>query len=187
MATIIHTLIQKDSSYLTIDTKKQYLTKTTTGLYPNGFEPYPGKQYIFDAWVNDGLPNDKSINLTLNINNNPVTLQCKAVVEGWKLIEGTIDLSTVAGATALNIAIVPATGKTIYIDDIRMHPFDAHMKTYAYDDKTMRLMAEIDENGFATFYEYDDEGLLVRVKKETEKGIMTLKESRSTYRRNTTP
>jgi hypothetical protein len=48
-------------------------------------------------------------------------------------------------------------------------------------------MAEIDENGFATFYEYDDEGLLVRVKKETEKGIMTLKETRSTYRRKLTP
>lgn len=43
-------------------------------------------------------------------------------------------------------------------------------------------MAEIDENGFATFYEYDDEGLLVRVKKETERGTMTLKESRSSYK-----
>jgi YD repeat-containing protein len=59
------------------------------------------------------------------------------------------------------------------------------MKTYAYDDKTLRLMAELDENGFATFYEYDDEGLLVRVKKETERGVMTLKESRSSYKKAT--
>jgi YD repeat-containing protein len=187
MATIFHTLKQKENPYLMLDAQKQYITQTTAGLYPNGFEPYTGHQYIFNAWVNDASPNDRTVNLVLSINGQNVGLRCKAVVEGWKLIEGTMDLSTVAGATALNIAIVPSLGKTIYIDDIRMHPFDAHMKTYAYDDKTMRLMAEIDENGFATFYEYDDEGLLIRVKKETEKGIMTLKESRSTYRFNNTP
>jgi hypothetical protein len=57
------------------------------------------------------------------------------------------------------------------------------MKTFAYDDKTTRLMAEMDENNFATFYEYDDEGSLVRVKKETERGILTIKENRSSYKR----
>jgi hypothetical protein len=187
LSTIIDTVHQKTVPYLALDAQKQYITQTTTGLYPNGFEPYPNKKYLFNSWVNDGLPNDRSINLTLNINGNNVPLKCKAVVEGWKLMEGTMDLSTISTATALNISLVPTTGHTIYIDDIRMHPFDAQMKSYAYDDKTMRLMAEIDENGFATFYEYDDEGLLVRVKKETEKGIMTLKESKSSYRKNTTP
>jgi len=45
-------------------------------------------------------------------------------------------------------------------------------------------MAELDENNFATFYEYDDEGGLVRMKKETERGIMTIKENRSAAKRN---
>jgi hypothetical protein len=40
-------------------------------------------------------------------------------------------------------------------------------------------MAELDDRNYATFYEYDEEGTLVRVKKETEKGIYTIKESRS--------
>ncbi|MGK4569023.1 hypothetical protein [Flavobacterium sp. 3HN19-14] len=40
-------------------------------------------------------------------------------------------------------------------------------------------MAELDENNYATFYEYDKEGGLVRVKKETERGVQTIKESRS--------
>jgi hypothetical protein len=40
-------------------------------------------------------------------------------------------------------------------------------------------MAELDENNYATFYEYDDEGTLTRVKKETEKGIKTIRETRS--------
>jgi YD repeat-containing protein len=90
-----------------------------------------------------------------------------------------------ANNTALTINV---TGAGVLVDDLRIHPFDGHMKTYAYDDKNLRLMAEMDENNFATFYEYDDEGNLVRVKKETERGIMTIKESRSSYRkRSTTP
>jgi hypothetical protein len=40
-------------------------------------------------------------------------------------------------------------------------------------------MAELDENNYATFYEYDDDGTLVRVKKETVNGIKTIKETRS--------
>jgi hypothetical protein len=40
-------------------------------------------------------------------------------------------------------------------------------------------MATLDENNYATFYEYDLQGALVRVKKETEKGIITLNESRN--------
>jgi hypothetical protein len=40
-------------------------------------------------------------------------------------------------------------------------------------------MAQLDENNYATFYEYDDDGTLVRVKKETERGIKTISETRS--------
>ncbi|MBS1565364.1 MAG: hypothetical protein JST39_13305, partial [Bacteroidetes bacterium] len=42
-----------------------------------------------------------------------------------------------------------------------------------------RLMAELDENNYATFYEYDDDRTLVRGKKETQRGIKTIKETRS--------
>jgi ligand-binding SRPBCC domain-containing protein len=185
LSTIVHNVEQKSTPYYLLDNLKQYTPTTTTGVYPNGFEPYPGKKYIFDIWVNDGLPNDKSINASLTLNNNDVPLTCKAVVEGWKLLEGVLDLTSYGAGSALNISVkAKATGTNVYIDDIRIHPFDAHMKTYAYDDKTMRLMAELDENAFATFYEYDDEGLLIRVKKETERGIKTLKETRSGYRKN---
>ncbi|MBI3883032.1 MAG: hypothetical protein HY305_02130 [Sphingobacteriales bacterium] len=40
-------------------------------------------------------------------------------------------------------------------------------------------MAELDENNYASFYEYDDDGTLTRVKKETERGIKTITETRS--------
>ena len=53
------------------------------------------------------------------------------------------------------------------------------MKSYVYDPINMRLVAELDERNYATMYEYDEEGKLVRVKKETERGIMTIKENRN--------
>ncbi|MCY1558050.1 hypothetical protein D9M68_949530 [compost metagenome] len=58
-------------------------------------------------------------------------------------------------------------------------PAQANMKSFVYNPVNQRLMATLDENNFASFYEYDQEGNLIRTKKETEKGIMTVSESRS--------
>jgi YD repeat-containing protein len=53
------------------------------------------------------------------------------------------------------------------------------MKNYVYHDVSLKLLSEIDANGFANFYEYNAAGELIRIKKETERGIMTIQESRS--------
>jgi hypothetical protein len=37
----------------------------------------------------------------------------------------------------------------------------------------------MDANNYATFYEYDEEGTLVRTKVETREGVKTVQESRS--------
>ena len=66
-----------------------------------------------------------------------------------------------------------------YFDDIRMHPYNSNLKSFVYNPINIRLMAELDENNYASFYEYDDDGTLIRVKKETERGIKTIKETRS--------
>ena len=58
------------------------------------------------------------------------------------------------------------------------------MKSYVYDPVSLRLMADLDENNYATYYEYDDDGTLIRVKRETEKGILTLKETRTALFKN---
>ncbi|MBN9295449.1 MAG: hypothetical protein J0I41_00490 [Filimonas sp.] len=158
-----------------------YEYKLVDGLYPKGFEPKPNKKYLFSAWIKDNSPLSKTINFTVSANGVNVPLTCKAIVEGWKQVEGVIDLSSIQTAPG-NISLM-LQGSNIYMDDIRIHPNDGHMKSYAYDDKNFRLMAEMDENNFATYYEYDEEGSLTRVKKETPRGIMTIKESRSSYKK----
>ena len=64
-----------------------------------------------------------------------------------------------------------------------MSPKNSSFVTYVYDPLTLRLVAELDEHNYATIYEYDEEGALIRVKKETERGVQTIQESRNNMRR----
>jgi len=57
------------------------------------------------------------------------------------------------------------------------------MKSYVYDPVNLRLISELDANNYAAFYEYDEEGTLIRTKVETREGIKTLTETRSFLQR----
>ncbi|MFY0256454.1 hypothetical protein ACDQ55_21170 [Chitinophaga sp. 30R24] len=165
--------------YTAVDNLGRYVQRLTYGLYDQGFQPSPNKTYVFSAWVKDGTPGDSKPSLNIQANGVLLNWSVTAVVEGWKKIEGTITLAE--NDKRLQLYIPSASN--ILIDDIRIFPFDANIQTHAYDDKTLRLMATMDENNFATFYEYDDEGALIRVKKETDRGIMTIKETRSVFKK----
>jgi hypothetical protein len=159
--------------------------KITDGYLRWGFLPMPSKKYILSGWVKDAQPRSSSINgLTVKVSGTPYDVNLNNavaskvhVVEGWKRFEVVVDMPAFG---KFNLEL---TGANVNVDDIRIHPYDAQLKSYAYDASSMRLMADLDENNFATFYEYDDEGTLVRVKKETEKGISTIKETRSSIRK----
>jgi len=180
--TIKHLKEHKTSDYLGRSSRNEFTLMPDVGLYPRGFEPKAGGKYILNLWVKDSQPLNRNVNIIARMNDNPISLTCKAIVEGWKLLEGTINIPSSADAN-FKLSVNASLPGNIYLDDLRIHPYDAHLKSYAYDQRNYRLMAELDENAFATFYEYDDEGSLVRVKKETERGIVTLKENRSSYRR----
>jgi len=98
------------------------------------------------------------------------------IIDGWQRIEGTF---TIPGSALYLLLRLQSNSGDALFDDIRVFPYDASMKSYVYDPVTMRLTAELDERNYATQYEYDEEGKLIRVKKETERGIMTIKEDRN--------
>jgi len=146
----------------------------------SGFEPVPGKKYLLSFWVNDHdeyAATNKVTGLTVRINGTDMNAGNIIVprVEGWK----RLDIPFTAG-TDFSLEI---TGNNKEIDDVRFLPVDGQLVSYVYDDATLRLMAQLDENNFATLYEYDEEGTPIRVKKETERGVMTLKENRQFLRK----
>ncbi len=95
-------------------------------------------------------------------------------IDGWYKYEGKITMSLLSAYSDIHIQAQPG----YVLDDIRIMPDGANMKSFVYDAFNSRLVAELDENNFATFYEYDQEGVLVRVKKESERGILTVNEHR---------
>ncbi len=160
----------------------------------NSFAPLLGKKYVLSAWVKEanmpGAVTYENANITLfftgNLPSNDVTvgpfLATGEIIDGWQQIqqEFTVPLTAVKIRIELNNS---GGGQDVYFDDIRIHPFDANMKSFVYDPVTLRLSAELDERNYATFYEYDEEGALIRVKKETSRGVMTIQESRNATRK----
>jgi hypothetical protein len=141
------------------------------------------KKYVISAWVSkEGVCSPTTLEkLSLRVGTNEFR-PTGPIIEGWQRIEGEFTLDEIPAE--LDIKFLNETGVVGYLDDIRILPFNAKMKSFAYNDQTMRLMAQLDENNYATFYEYDDEGSLVRTKKETERGIVTLQENRNYLRPN---
>lgn len=145
----------------------------------------PGKKMVASVWVKkDSIPCQcatySGLNMYVKKANGTIIgnfVAKERVIEGWQQFEAVFDVPL--ETTNLKMEFSASGGVPLYIDDIRLHPFNANMKSFVYDKLTLRLAAELDENNFATFYEYDDEGTPARVKKETRQGIKTISETRS--------
>jgi hypothetical protein len=150
------------------------------------FSPDTGTTYVLGGWVKldtSAYANTYSsakivVDLIENTTHNYHVFRSSGpIIDGWQRIEGTFYIPE--NMTAIEVTLNASASNATWFDDVRIHPFDGNLKTYAYDNRTLRLMAELDENNYATFYEYDKDGTLIFLKKETVEGIMTLKENRS--------
>lgn len=162
------------------------------------FNPLLGKKYIITGWIKGKVKTEEADGAKLVVRlgdmslppNSPAlyevsTIKAGPKIEGWTRVMAVFELPINVTSPWLRIEACGYSNETSYFDDIRIQPYDAVMKSYAYDYRNMKLMAELDENNYATFFEYNDEGQLIRNKKETEKGIVTLKETRSSVKPNT--
>ncbi|MDX2280213.1 MAG: hypothetical protein NW218_11540 [Saprospiraceae bacterium] len=179
--------------YVSVDTSTS-VTKLklsqSKGIYllgANGclpvFKPDTGDYYI-SYWINTkGVCNTGVTGPKLQIFQSSATpttidiLPSGPVIDGWQRGEGKVKIVQKSGS--IGFLLNNPLNRSIYFDDLRIMPWKASMKSYVYDPITLRLMATLDENNYATFYEYDEEGMLARIKRETERGIMTIEEHRS--------
>jgi hypothetical protein len=154
------------------------------------FSPLQGKRMVLSAWVKENQAcqcrSYTKNRITIAFTGDSVTSIQFApsgnIIEGWQRYEAVFEIPSSASGMIVNLESTDTA--TVYFDDIRIHPYNANMKSFVFHPVNLRLMAELDENNYATFYEYDDDGTLIRVKKETEKGIKTIKESRSALLKN---
>ena len=163
------------------------------------FAPEGCKKYVLSAWVKQNVSSfvptydNAKVKLKFTVANCAAVcaspFNCGSggceyaftakgeIIDGWQRIEEAFIVPE--GATEMYVELLNTGNDEAFYDDIRVFPFDGSMKSYVYDPVSQKLLAELDENNYATFYEYDQEGNLVRVKKETERGIKTIKESMS--------
>lgn len=158
------------------------------------FAPNPGA-YVISFWLKeDQVASFYSTNSTyisgidVLINNTPTPFYANApsnasnkIIDGWQKVDGQITIP--GNATTVEIKLRNNAAVDVYFDDIRFHPVNSGFKSFVYDPVTLRLVAELDDRNYATLYEYDEEGQLIRVKKETERGIRTIKESRTSIKK----
>ncbi|MCA6421548.1 MAG: hypothetical protein IM568_01875 [Flavobacterium sp.] len=161
-----------------------------------------GKKYIITGWVNAMKDNgsdyeklnvfdyDKAkIAVTFlavggSVIGSPLIFTTSGeIIDGWQKISGEFVMPNNIDDIKIELVNNYSSPISTFFDDIRVHPVEGNMKSFVYDQATQKLMAELDENNYATFYEYDKEGGLVRVKKETEKGINTIQETRSSTKK----
>lgn len=152
-----------------------------------GFSPTPGKPMVVSAWVKEAqdckCTSYQNSQVAVIVKNGAGTqtsyvfTPSGSIIEGWQRIDSVFQVP--ADAVELTVSMRSTGTPVVYFDDLRIHPFNANMKSFVYHPVNLRLMAELDENNYASFYEYDDEGTLIRLKKETQRGIKTIKETRS--------
>ena len=147
------------------------------------FSPTSGK-YVISAWIKENRPPDHfdyqaaSVDIRIDESNTSSNYTFKAsgeIIEGWQRIYGEFNVPQ----NADNFLIQLNAPRDVYchFDDIRILPYDASFKAYVYDDINLQFTHELDENNYFTKYEYNKAKQLERVKKETEKGVMTIQES----------
>jgi hypothetical protein len=143
------------------------------------FNLIPNKEYVLDFWMKSSVFSPSLIKRYDAAGNSisditvGVTNKVGNLVNGWQKMQVTFSLPSNGKYIGL---VFPAS---TYIDDIRIYPFQASVKTYVYNTDNLKLAAILDENNYASFYYYDEQGNLFLVKKETENGIQTIQESRS--------
>lgn len=142
--------------------------------YPFANYPFANNGAVLKFWAKESAATSYTVTLNTTSIATPVTLI--AQTGEWRLYQQEIsstDMNNLANGL-VEVKITP--NATVYLDDIRFEPYDCASSCYVFDQMS-RLIASFDDQHFGIYYQYDQEGKLVRKKIETEKGIMTVQEN----------
>jgi hypothetical protein len=142
---------------------------------------FVNETFVVSLWVStEDYDNFDQVGVRIHMDDEPGVLYRPSgtAIEGWKRISAEVLMPP--GTDNFKIELVnDQIGRVCYFDDLRIQPSNSSMVTYVYDPYSLRFVALLDENNYASFYEYDSEGNLIRIKKETERGMKTIQENRN--------
>jgi hypothetical protein len=147
------------------------------------------KTYIIKYWLYhlDGVPiGQQPLTVSIFDKNSPstgitgsFTITDNATnpirVGNWDLI--THEIIPNSPVTNELLITLTANGLGNYVDDLLFIPIDATSKCISYNCENDRVEAEFDSEHFATFFDYDYEGRLIRKRKETYRGVKNIAET----------
>ena len=162
------------------------------------FAPLEEVSYVVSGWAREAAPlgkvtyTDPAIEIVFSDANDVLIgtagpfYPSGKIIDEWQRIEAVFSVPANTGFLALRIRNFNTQAEDVFFDDIRIFPVNGELTSYVYDPVDLRLVAQLDNNNYATFYEYDEEGKPIRLKRETERGVITVNETRdNTY--NPTP
>jgi hypothetical protein len=149
---------------------------TSSGGVQRGIEP--GRMYRAIVWTSTTSPSTSSISAVVSGSVGGVTYSqtysmtandANAItVGGWKrlYIDFKVPSDIVASSTTgLVISLSSGTG-TGYFDDFMFYPVEGSIKVNVYNPGNGRIVAELNNMGYASLYTYDAAGRILETKQE---------------------
>jgi hypothetical protein len=148
-----------------------------------------GITYVLSGWVStrtgttpDPVPvAGPRIVVLLGTSELPAFEAAGPNVDGWQRVEGTFEIPEGAATIGVRLESGPVDA---WFDDLRIEPKNAKGQAFVYDPKDLRFIATLDGNNFAQRYEFDEEGALARIERETVRGLLTVQEVSSASPKN---
>jgi hypothetical protein len=149
-----------------------------------------GRTYIAKVWVHKTSSANASLSIDLNGSSNISKTVFKSdasniVVGDWVLMSLEIDVPqnfNLSQAHSLKVTTANFNGgsqsySNAYFDDLSFHPKDAVITGNVYNEQNGLLIAQLDNENFATLYNYDEGGRIISTYKEYSGGIKKVTES----------
>ena len=109
--------------------------QVTENAFVDDFKLIPGKKMVAGIWIKKGGQDCKCNNYTgialdiKNASDNQVINSLQAtskIIEGWQLFE--CEFTVPENSTGLSRLQIVSANEIFYLDDLRIHPFNANMK-----------------------------------------------------------
>ena len=113
----------------------------------------------------------------LTINGDEYRPERVAITGEWSLYNVFVEPISMDMDQAVTTQFNYANVGDIYIDDIKFNPKESQSSCFVYDAKSLRLLTLFDDQHFGLYYQYNNEGQLIRKLIETERGLKVITET----------